>query len=87
MIAIFANMVEKYIKVFMDDFLVFGPSFDRCLTNIELVMRRCVKGNLVLNLEKCHFRVQEGIMLRHKISTQGIEVDKAKIDVIEQFPK
>ena len=57
MLAIFVDMVEKCIKVFMDDFLVFGPSFDRCLTNIELVLKRCVKGNLVLNLEKCHFRV------------------------------
>jgi len=34
----------------------------------------------------CHFMVQEGIMLGHKISTWGIEVDKAKIDVIEKLP-
>jgi len=40
----------------------------------------------VLNWEKCHFMVQEGIVLGHKISVRGIEVDKAKIDVIEKLP-
>ena len=41
----------------------------------------------MLNWEKCHFMVQEGIVLGHKISVRGIEVDKAKIDVIEKIPK
>ena len=86
MLAIFVDMVEKCIKVFMDDFSVFGPSIDHCLANLELVLRRCVEANLVLNWEKCHFMVQEWIVLGHKISAWGIEVDKAKIDVIEKLP-
>ena len=85
MLAIFADMVGKYIEVFMDDFSDFGPSFDCCLTNLEHVLRHCVEANLVLNWEKCHFMVHEGIMLGHKISARGIEVDKAKIDVIEKL--
>jgi hypothetical protein len=40
----------------------------------------------VLNWEKCHFMVREGIALGHKISDKGIEVDKTKIEVIEQLP-
>ena len=40
----------------------------------------------MLNWEKCHFMVQESIVLGHKISVRGIEVDKAKIDVIEKLP-
>ena len=86
MLAIFADMVEKCIEVFMDDFLVFKPSFDSCLMNLELVQRRCVETNLVLNWEKCHFMVQEGIVLGHKILARGIEVDQAKIDIIEKLP-
>jgi hypothetical protein len=43
-------------------------------------------ADLVLNWEKCHFMVQEGIVLGHKISEKGIEVDKVKIEVIEQLP-
>ena len=43
---------------------------------------RCEQTNLVLNWEKCHFMVNEGIVLGHKISERGIEVDKAKVDAI-----
>jgi hypothetical protein len=43
-------------------------------------------ADLVLNWEKCHFMVREGIVLGHKILDKGIEVDKVKIEVIEQLP-
>ena len=65
---------------------MFGLSFNCCLTNLELVLQRDEETNLVMNREKCHFMVQEGIVLGHKISARGIEVDKAKIDVIEKLP-
>ena len=61
MMSIFSDMVEKYIEVFMDDFAVFGSSFDNCLANLSLVLQRCVDTNLILNWEKCHFMVREGI--------------------------
>ena len=86
MLAIFSDLVEKCIKVFMDDFSVFGSSFDLCLANLEVVLKRCVETNLILNWEKCHFIVIEGIVLGHKISFKGIEVDKAKVDVIKNLP-
>jgi hypothetical protein len=47
---------------------------------------RCQEADLVLNWEKCHFMVHEGIVLGHKISEKGIEVGRAKIEVIEQLP-
>ena len=62
MMEIFANMVEKCIEVFMDDFSVFGASFENCLANLEKVLQRCEESNLVLNWEKCQFMVQEGIV-------------------------
>ena len=68
MMAIFADMVAKCIEVFMDDFSIFGASFENCLANLEKVLQRCKESNLVLNWEKCHFMVQEGIILEHKIS-------------------
>ena len=84
--AIFADMVEKCIEVFMDDFSVFGTSFGNCLANLEKVLQCYEESNLVLNWEKCHFMIQEGIVLGHKISKRGIEVDKAKLDVIDKLP-
>jgi hypothetical protein len=78
MLAIFSDLVEKCIEEFMDDFFVFGKSFEDCLNNLNIVLGRCVQTNLVLNWEKCHFMVEEGVVPGHKISSTGIEVDKAK---------
>ena len=85
MMAIFSDMVEKTIEIFMDDFSVLGNSFDNCLENLRVVLARCEETNLVLNWEKCHFMVQEGIVLGHRISARGIEVDRAKIEAIEKL--
>ena len=74
------------MEVFLDDFTVYGKTFIDCLENLERVLQRCEEKHLILNWEKCHFMVQEGIVLGHKVSARGIEVDKAKIDVIEQLP-
>jgi len=65
----------------MDDFSVFWSSFEECLHHLTLVLERCKEKNLVLNWEKCHFMVQQGIVLGHVISRRGIEVDKAKVVV------
>ncbi|GJY03911.1 DNA-directed DNA polymerase [Tanacetum coccineum] len=86
MMAIFHDMVEDFMEVFMDDFSVFGNSFNCCLANLDRMLTRCEETNLVLNWEKCHFMVKEGIVLGHKISRAGIEVDRAKIDVIAKLP-
>ncbi|GJR97170.1 reverse transcriptase domain-containing protein [Tanacetum coccineum] len=85
MMAIFHDMIEKTMEVFMDDFLVFGDSFDSCLSNLEKMLKRCEDTNLVLNWEKCHFMCKEGIVLGHKISKAGIKVDHAKVNVIAKL--
>ncbi|GJX37480.1 reverse transcriptase domain-containing protein [Tanacetum coccineum] len=86
MTAIFHDMVEDFIEVFMDDFSVFGNSVDCCIANLDRMLARCEETNLVLNWEKCYFMVKEGIVLGHKISRAGIKVDRAKIDVISKLP-
>ena len=83
--AIFSNMVERTIEVFMDDFFVLGKSFDNCLENLRQALIRCKETNLVLNWEKCHFMVKQGIVLGHRISERGIEVDRAKVETIEKL--
>ncbi|GJV97640.1 reverse transcriptase domain-containing protein [Tanacetum coccineum] len=86
MMAIFHDMIEKTMEVFMDDFSVFGNSFGNCLSRVDKMIQRCEDTNLCLNWEKSHFMVKEGIVLGHKISKNGIEVDKAKVDVIAKLP-
>nr|GEW14694.1 reverse transcriptase domain-containing protein [Tanacetum cinerariifolium] len=73
-------------KVFMDDFLVFGNSFQICLSHLEKMLKRCEDTNLCLNWQKSHFMVKEGIVLDHKIFKNEIKVDKAKVDVIAKLP-
>jgi hypothetical protein len=79
-------MVEHFLEVFIDDFSVFGDSFDNCLSNLQKVLIRCEEKNLVLNWEKCHFMVSKVIVLGHIVSSQGIEVDKSKIELISKLP-
>nr|GEV63550.1 hypothetical protein [Tanacetum cinerariifolium] len=85
MMAIFHDMIEKTMEVFMDDFSVFRNSFQSCLSHLEWMLKRCEDINLCINWEKSHFMVKEGIVLGYKISKQGIEVDKAKVDVITKY--
>jgi hypothetical protein len=70
----------------MDGFSVFSSYFQECLDCLTLVLVRCKEKNLVPNWEKCHFMVKQGIVLGHVISQRGIEVDKAKVDLISNLP-
>ncbi|CAA7036940.1 unnamed protein product [Microthlaspi erraticum] len=82
MMSIFTDLIEDIMEVFMDDFSVYGSSFAVCLSNLCRVLQRCEERHLVLNWEKCHFMVRDGIVLGHRISEKGIEVDRAKIEVM-----
>ena len=86
MLSIFSDMVERIMEVYMNDITVYRESFDECLIYLETVLHRCIEKNLVLNWEKCHFMVNQGIVLGHIISERGIEVDKAKVELISKFP-
>ncbi|GJX43227.1 reverse transcriptase domain-containing protein [Tanacetum coccineum] len=86
MTAIFHELIEDNMEVFMDDFSIFGNSFDHCLKNLEKMLKRYEETNLVSNWEKCHFMVKEGIVLGHKVLGSGIEVDKVKSEAISKLP-
>ncbi|RVW29444.1 Retrovirus-related Pol polyprotein from transposon 17.6 [Vitis vinifera] len=85
MLSIFSDMVERIMEVFMDDITIYGGTFEECLVNLEAVLKRCIEKDLVLNWEKCHFMVHQGIVLDHIISEKGIEVDKAKVELIAKL--
>jgi len=70
----------------MDDFTVYDDSFDKYLENLSLILKRCIETNLVSKYKKCYFMVEQGIVLGHVVSSCGLEVDKAKIDVISSLP-
>eukprot|EP00253_Pinus_taeda_P030643 PITA_30643 len=49
-IAIFADLIHECVEVYMDDFTVYGNTYDDCLNNLEKVLKRCIETNLSLNI-------------------------------------
>lgn len=86
MVSIFSDMVVQFLEIFMYDFSVHGSSFEECLHCLTLILVQCKEKYLVLNWEKCHFMIKQGIVLGHVISHRGIEVEKAKINMISNLP-
>ena len=83
--SIFSDLAEAVMEIFMDDFIVYGSSFEQCLHKLGTILQRCKDKNLALNCEKCHFMVTEGIVLGYMISAVGLEVDQAKVLVIRNL--
>ena len=86
MISIFSNMVEKILEELMDDFSIYGDTYESRLQHLERVLERCKESYLVLNWEKCHFKVTQGMVLGHIVSSKRIEVNKAKVKLIQHLP-
>jgi hypothetical protein len=85
-IGIFSDMINDSMEIFMDDFTPYGVSFEESLQNIEKVLNRCIQFHLSLRTKKCHMMMSEGVVLGRFISSQGIQVDPSKIQVIENLP-
>ena len=85
MMSIFSDLAEEVMEIFMDDFTVYGYSFENCLHNLGKVLHRCQDKNVALNWEKCHFMVTEGIVLEHMISAVGLEINQAKVSIIKNL--
>ena len=65
-------MLNDSMEIFMDDFTPYGVSFQEALQNLEKVLKRCIQAQLSLSTEKFHMMMNEGIVLGHFISSQGI---------------
>ena len=84
MTAIFSDFCEKIVDVFMDDFSVYGTSFDDCLSNLDRVLQRCEETNLVLNWEKCHFMVNEVLSSGIKFLKEVLKLIKLKLMLLKR---
>ena len=85
-LGIFSDLIHDCVEVYMDDFTVYGNSFEEALENLEKVLIRCKETNLSLSHEKCFMMFTEGIVLGHHISGDGIKVDRSKVEVISKLP-
>ena len=83
MMSMFLYLVKEAMEIFIDDFSVYGSSFEKYFENLETVLQRCQDKNLALNWKKFHFMVTEGIVFGHKIFADGLEVDQVKVSIIK----
>ena len=85
MLSIFSDMVERIMEVFKDDITVYGGTFKECLINLEAILHRCIEKDLVLNWEKCHFMVRQGIVLGHIIYEKGLKLIKQRWSLLSNY--
>ena len=78
MMSMFSDLAEEVMEISMDDFTVYGSSFEHYLENLGTVLHRCQDKNLALNWEKCHFMVTEGIVLGTKFLQRDWKWNKKK---------
>jgi len=63
MVSIFSDFLEECMEVFINDFSLYGSSFDDCLSSLAKILLKCIDSSLVLNYDKFHFMVESGIVL------------------------
>ena len=80
-LGIFSSLIHDCVEVYMDDFTVYGNTFEEALEILEKVLKRCDEANLSLSHEICFTMSIEGIVLGYHISRDGIKVDKPKVEV------
>ena len=85
-LGIFFDLIHDCVEMYMDDFIAYGNTFQEALDNLDKVQIRCQETNLSLSHEKCKMLLTEGIVLGNHVSSQGINVDPAKIEVIVGIP-
>ena len=85
-LGIFVDLIHDCVEVYMDDFTTYGNTFQEALDNLEKVLIRCQEMNLALSHGKCKMLLTQGIVLGHHVSSHGIKVELAKIEVIVGLP-
>jgi hypothetical protein len=72
----------KFIVVYLDDVTVFSQSDDEHLRHLRRVFEKCRRFGIYLNPKKCLFGLEEGKLLGHIISKEGIKIDPSRIEAI-----
>ena len=71
----FVGERDKFVVIYLDDITVLSQSDDEHLKHLKQTFLKCRKYKLSLNPKKSHFAVQEGKLLSHLVSADGIRID------------
>ena len=81
----FANEKDVFLVVYLDDLTVFSKSDEEHMYHLKTVFQKCRKYGLSLNPKKSLFAMEEGKLLGHIISKDGIRIDPARVQAIQQI--
>ncbi len=79
------DLIFQIMLVYLDDILVYAPTFPEHLQRLEIVFKRLKETGLKVKPEKCHFLQKEVIFLGHQVSAQGIATDPGKIEAVKEW--
>jgi ribonuclease HI len=74
---------DKFVVIYLDDLTVFSKSDAEHLVHLKQTFEKCRKFGLSLNPKKSHFAMQEGKLLGHLVSKDGIKIDPKRIEAID----
>jgi transposase InsO family protein len=87
MIVVLAELLWDICLVYLDDVLIFSPTFDQHLKDVKRVTERLHQHGFLLQAKKCAFAMQEVTYLGHRVSYKGLSPDPLKLRVLREFPR
>eukprot|EP00253_Pinus_taeda_P036414 PITA_36414 len=78
-----ANKKDIFLVVYLDDLTMFSGSDDEHIHHLRIVFQRCRKFGVSLNPKKSLFAMEEGKLLGHIISKEGIHIDPSRVEAIQ----
>lgn len=83
---VFQPFLRKFVLIFFDDILVYSPTWETHLDHLTIVFEHLHHHQLFAKLSKCSFGQKKIDYLGHVVSSNGVEMDPVKIQVVREWP-
>ena len=81
----FVSEKDKFVVVYLDDITVFSKSDKEHCHHLRKVFLKCRKFGISLNPKKSLFTMQEGKLLGHIVSAEGVRIDPSRVEAIQSL--
>jgi Reverse transcriptase (RNA-dependent DNA polymerase) len=84
---IFSDLLNVYVIIYLDNILIFSGNKDHHFRHVSKVLKQLCKHGLYANGKKCDFHSESVDYLSHMIGPNGLQMDPAKVKVIQDWPE
>jgi hypothetical protein len=81
----FIGEKDRFVVIYLDDITIFSASDEEHLQHLKQTFEKCKRYGISLNPKKSHFSMEEGKLLRHIVSIEGIKIDPERVKAIQQI--